>query len=458
MAGIGFELRKILEPRSGWSLARAYFYAGLISSGPWIISIASIALLYWWLTPVFTQAQRTLFTSAITHAYALGLIVTGPLQLVVTRYASDRLSLRQPLDVLPSCVGALLLSGLLSLATGGLFFGLGVTEPWPFRLAAIALLVCIGMIFLASNHLTALREYRGVALAFLGGYGLTCAAAVVGARWGVAGALWGFAAGHAGLLALLAWRLWRELGGSPRLADLAFLGHFRKFPCLALCGLLYNAGLWIDKWLFWHLSNQHEVVSGWLHASPSYDIAIYLSLLSIVPGIAVFFLRLETDFAEQYERFFHRVNGRGTLDRIQAAKDDMTGSLAGGLRRLLAVQGLFTLALMFLATPLGRLLGLGTLEIGLFRVTLVGALLLVLFLAMLTVMFYLDDHRGAMVSSAIFAGANGLLSFITLRASEAWYGYGFVVAAGLALFVAMARVNQRMARFEYHVFHPDRPA
>ena len=39
MAGIGFELRKILNRDSYFALVRAYAYAGLISSGPWILSI-----------------------------------------------------------------------------------------------------------------------------------------------------------------------------------------------------------------------------------------------------------------------------------------------------------------------------------------------------------------------------------------------------------------------------------
>lgn len=39
MAGIGFELRKILKRDSLLSLMQAYSYAALISSGPWIMSI-----------------------------------------------------------------------------------------------------------------------------------------------------------------------------------------------------------------------------------------------------------------------------------------------------------------------------------------------------------------------------------------------------------------------------------
>ena len=45
MAGIGFELRKILSRDSYTATLRAYLYAGLISSGPWVLSIVSVMLI-----------------------------------------------------------------------------------------------------------------------------------------------------------------------------------------------------------------------------------------------------------------------------------------------------------------------------------------------------------------------------------------------------------------------------
>lgn len=45
MAGIGFELRKMLKRDSLLGLLRAYTYAGIISSGPWILSIVGILLI-----------------------------------------------------------------------------------------------------------------------------------------------------------------------------------------------------------------------------------------------------------------------------------------------------------------------------------------------------------------------------------------------------------------------------
>ena len=45
MAGIGFELRKLLNKRSYTGLLQAYAYAGIISSGPWVLSIVGIMLI-----------------------------------------------------------------------------------------------------------------------------------------------------------------------------------------------------------------------------------------------------------------------------------------------------------------------------------------------------------------------------------------------------------------------------
>ena len=43
MAGIGFEIRKILKKNTLLSVFEAYGYAGLIGSGPWLLSIIALS-------------------------------------------------------------------------------------------------------------------------------------------------------------------------------------------------------------------------------------------------------------------------------------------------------------------------------------------------------------------------------------------------------------------------------
>lgn len=454
MAGIGFELRKLLATRSLTGALRAYTYAGIISSGPWIISILSIVVLHSLLRPILSESSLTLFSTTITHAYAIALILTGGLQFVLTRHAADQLSAKRPENILPSCFGALALTAIAAAIVGAVLFGFFTDESVVFKFGATALLVAVACIFVVANYLTVIRRYRRIVAGFAIGYVVACSAAWFAARAGGADlAVCGFAAGHLLLLVCLLVPLQRELG-SPVLANWDFLRHFRIVPSLAFCGLFYNIGIWIDKILFWWFSQQNVQVSGFLHASLAYDISIYLSLLSIVPGLTLFFLKLETNFAEDCSRFFARINGGGTLAQIEDARHDLIRTLRTSVVQLMTVQGSVTVALLICADRIGQWLGLGAVQIGIFRITLVGAFLLVVFLSLLTVLFYFDDRKGALWSCAVFAFGNAGLSFATLLANEAWYGFGFVVAAGAAMTIAALRANHRAARLEYHVFCP----
>src|SRR5687767_8615886 len=90
MAGIGFELGKILAKPGYANLFRAYGYAALIGSGPWVFSILSLALLGILLRGTTAREELDLFFLAVTYIYGFSLIMTGPTQMVLTRYAADR--------------------------------------------------------------------------------------------------------------------------------------------------------------------------------------------------------------------------------------------------------------------------------------------------------------------------------------------------------------------------------
>ena len=204
--------------------------------------------------------------------------------------------------------------------------------------------------------------------------------------------------------------------------------------------------------MFWWMSDQKKQIAGLLYAAPQYDTAVYLSFLSIVPGMAVFFLRLETDFADKYEGFFKAIEERGSLADIRAARQAVIDSLKSGILHLFKIQGIFTAFIVAFARPIAEAAGIGSIQTGIFQVTLFGAFLLVCFLSMLTVLFYFDDQKGALIASVVFAAANAGLAIPTIMAKEAWYGYGFVVSAGIALLIVTWRVNHRVSRMEEMVF------
>ncbi len=452
MAGIGFELRRLTAKRHYTGLLHAYASAALLSAGPWIISIFSLMLLTWLLHRLLPADSVRLITSSVTHVYALALVLTGPVQLVLTRHTSDCFSAKDRDSVFPSFLGALIVTSLLSASAGGWFFVTRVPAPPIYQAAAAALFVHVSCIFVASTYLSALRHYNRIVFAFFVGYAVGVAAAyLLTARHGVTGTMLGFLAGHLVLFLMLVGAVYAEFGRG-RGSLLTFTRSFLRFPELMLCGLFYNLAMWIDKFLFWWFSQSSIQISGSLHAAPDYDLAIYLSLLSIAPGMAVFFLQVETAFAERYHEFFDAVQEGGTFRDLLEAKRAIVHSLRDGFSHLIKIQGLTTTVLVVFADRLAGWFQIGFVQTGIFRITLFGALLLVVFLSTLTVLFYFDDRKGALLCSFVFLAANATLSVLTLSLNEAWYGFGFVVAAGLALFIAALRVNQRIDQLEYRTF------
>ena len=111
MAGIGFEIRKILERDNYWSVLRAYGYAGLVSGGPWVLSILSIMMIGV-LAVMLGVEQREVnaFQICVTYMMAGSLIWTGGMQLMFTRFVADRTYANDKAEVLPNLFGVLMLT------------------------------------------------------------------------------------------------------------------------------------------------------------------------------------------------------------------------------------------------------------------------------------------------------------------------------------------------------------
>lgn len=452
MAGIGFQLTKLMQKRTFAGGLQAYGFAALIGSGPWVLSMLTLALLGLSLHGGGTARELDLFFVAVTHIFAFSLVATGPLQLILSRFAADAVYARREEDVFPSFLGGLVLTLLGSAAVGLVFFLGFVPAPALFQFAAAGVLAVVSAIWIGAVYLTAVRDYTAVLKCFAIGYAVSFSAA-----WGlskvagISGTMAGFLIGQIVLLLAMFAVVYKEYGAIAP-PSFAFLKYFQRFRALAACGFVYNLGIWIDKPLHWWFSPHGSVISGALHASPLYDQAVFLSFLSVAPGMAVFLLTLETTFAERYAEFFRLVVAKGRWREIVQTKAEMLEALQDGLARLLKFQGGVTLALVLAAEPLLHALGLGAVQTLVFQVTLVGVCLLVLFLAVLTVLFYLDRLGDALVACGVFAAANATLTLVGLLLDERWYGLGFTVAAAAAALTAGAYANRALARLEYETF------
>ncbi|HET6923585.1 MAG TPA: exopolysaccharide Pel transporter PelG, partial [Anaeromyxobacteraceae bacterium] len=168
MAGIGFELRKMLSRDSYAGFLGAYGYAGLASSGPWVLSIGGVLAIGLLAAGAVTPPERvTQFLVAITWLMAGSLVLTGPLQLVFGRFVADRLYEGRRERILPNLFGALDVTTLVSGALGALLVFPTFDETLPCRALLVANLVVLCDGWLLVVLLSGVKAYRAVAGLFL---------------------------------------------------------------------------------------------------------------------------------------------------------------------------------------------------------------------------------------------------------------------------------------------------
>ncbi len=453
MAGIGFELRKLLDKRGYFGLFQAYAYAGIISSGPWVLSIVGMLVIgIISVAVVVPQFLITQFQVSVTYLIAISLIVTGGLQLGFTRYTADRLFDKANDMILPNFMGTLFVTTGCSGAAGIVvclsMFG---EQSVVYRLLMTAGFVIMCNIWIVTVFLSGVRQYKAILLLYAVGYAVTVAAAILLRPLGLEGLLAGFLIGQfVLLLAMIMLTIYNY--PSNRFIEFDFMKPGRMFRSLVGIGLLLNFGLWIDKLIFWYYPDTGQWIIGPLAASPIYDMPIFLGYLSIIPGMAVFLVRIETDFVEYYDKFYDAVRKGGALDYIEEMRDAMVFTVRQGIFEIMKIQAITCLIVFIAGQSLLRWLGISELYLSLLSVDIIGAGLQVVLLGLVNVFFYLDKRKEVLLLVAVFALANIVLTCATLNLGAAYYGYGFTLSMLIAVTVGMVMLDRKLGKLEYETF------
>ncbi len=461
MAGIGFELRKYLNDDSFTGTLKAYGFAGLISAGPWVLSIVGVMLIgiVALTQPVMGEGSGAgvkQFTTSVTWVMGASLVLTGLLQLVFTRFVADRLYELQDSIINANLFGAMALTSLVS-GGAGLVLALTLfTQSFAYEFLMLANFVTLSNIWIVVIFVAGLKRFKLILYAFAVGYGATIILSILLLPFGLIGLLAGLLTGHAILLLMMVGVVLPEY---PVIFTVRFDFLQRKliFPSLIAIGFFYNLGIWVDKLLFWLHPGTSEAIIGPLRTSLIYDLPIFLAYLSIIPGMAVFLLRIETDFAEAYEGFFDAVRGNATLQEIEMLGNSMVSAVREGLFQIVRVQGATILVLYLLGPTIIDWLGISDQYVHLYYIDLVGVGAQVLMLAVLNVLFYLDKLRDALLLTASLLVSNTVLTWITLQLGPQYYGYGFGLSMTVTAFIGIILLSREMDNIEYKTFMRSRP-
>jgi len=195
-----------------------------------------------------------------------------------------------------------------------------------------------------------------------------------------------------------------------------------------------------------------EQVLGALYVAPTYDNAMFLSYLTIMPAMGLFLLRIETDFYDTYRSYFASIAAHARLAEIRLAKAEMVATLKRNLILLLKVQAPITAGAILFAPELFRGLGLDWASIFVFRFGALGALLHVAHLMVMILLMYLDFRTDAMWLAIVFLLSNALFTLLVFPLGPAYLGMGYAFACGLTLIFGAHLLARAVDDMEYHVF------
>jgi uncharacterized membrane protein len=451
MAGIGFELRRLTQKDDLLGVVQGYGYAALATSGPWIFTILALSAIVALGMPATTPQELSTFRIVIIYNFAFSLVFSGPATVITTRRLADYIYQKDVRQAPALMVGSLALVYAVALPLVAPFYLVHLDLDPAIRLVSILNFMLVSGIWVVSVFLTALKNYRAVTWSFLGGMSVgIIAASILAPGWSVTGMLMGFNAGLALILFTLIARVFAEY--PTRAAQpFAFLEYFRRYWDLALAALVYNAAVWVDKWIMW-FAPQREMLSSGLFSFPDYDGAMFLAYLSIVPSIAAFTLTIETGFFEQYLRFYGDIQRHVPYSRIEANHRDLVQSFLEGARNFLVLQASVSIAAILLAPQLFEWLGINFRQLGIFRIGLAGAFFHAGFLFLSIILSYFDQRRTQLALSVLLFACNGLFTLLSLRLGFAYYGYGYFLSTLIAFGCTFVALGRMMSRLPYHTF------
>ncbi len=454
MAGIGFELKKLLKNDSWFGLAKTYAYAGAISSGPWVLSILGIMLVG--VIGLSNQSTSTYWLSeflvSVTWLMSFSLVLSSLIQLVFTRFMADQIYLNNTHLILPNFFATL---GLLTFVSG-----MTATLLWLFLFRELDffynLLMLMSFVLLCNVWLTVIfiagmRRYKAILIVFFISYSSIVLLSMLLNSIGSQGLLLAFMLGHTIMLLSLLLMILQEFDAD-RLFRFDFLKRKNIYVILIFVGLFFNLGVWVDKWIFWFTPSTSDSINGVLRASIIYDLPIFLAYLSIIPGMASFLLRVETDFVGTYKDYYQAINGGATLDSIEQKRNTMTESIRNAYFEIIKIQGVTLLLFFVVAKDIIKWLELSPLYIHLYYVDLLATAIQVLFLATLNIFFYFNLLKQAFWLTFGLFILNAFFSWLSILLGPAFYGYGFALAMLISTLVGMYVLSEKLNHLEYITF------
>ena len=455
MAGIGFELKKLFRRQSLTAKFSAVLYSVFSTIGHLLIVIgALISVKLFLLNSDMPLNDQRLYSSIILYSFVFPLIFTSGLCIIISRYIADMMWGDKTEDIFASVYGALAIYCSLASIPA-------VVLLWKAQLSlalsifAYLLYMMVGIIFILMVYVSALKDYAqisrsfivGMIIAFLGSYAtlrfwdhqFSMTTALVGAF------AFGMTVVAGGILMGV-----KKYFQVPSTRYFDFLLYMGKYPSLFWFNTFYTLGIYVQNFIFWGYYKTQNSISVFIF-SDEFDMATALGVLSILPAIVLFVVRMETSFYDYFRDYLRAINTQ-TGAEIERAKRLMQRQMWQEFFFVAELQILISLICVVVGIAVLPLLGLSSTVIEVFPNMVAGFLFTYFMFLACTLMQYFENYVDCLHITTLFLLLNTIFTLLTVQLGAEFYGLGIVFASIVTLIAALLYLRKTLSSVDYIIF------
>ena len=288
----------------------------VVTSTPWLLTTAVLLGLR-----LFARSSGTsefvVVEQTVTIVYALTVVLSAPMDVVLSRHASDRLYDRR-LDAIAAPLGRGLALTVVGFAVVGAAVMALLGVPLALAVPGTVLTVVVGAQWLMLSVGSGLSSPNVVLGAFALGAPVSVVAALAlgrGLGYGAVGYLYGFGVGQLATLVLLLVGVMRVLPKTPTRTSAPGSAGLRRVQAPRRLLPRVPPVDWADKPILWLLAGRQTAAL--------YTASAALAWFSVIPAFAwICTCKSKTAFYQRYRAFYSALEGGGSLPRSQEGRRD----------------------------------------------------------------------------------------------------------------------------------------
>lgn len=453
MAGIGFKLQNLIKSDSLLSSLKAYSYSALISSGPWIYSLLSFIVISFFITADLNMNK--IFQAIIIYIFAFSQIIAGFFQLITTRIISDYIYSGRFEMISAYYLRSLAFLFPILTIIGAFLFGMSCPDI-PCAVITTFLFIIMGGVWQQLIILTACRDFKAISSKFAGGFFIAVTVSIMlGSSFGLAFYFLGFTLGvlyifwqmHLEILNEFPFQKWPDSSEEKKIII--------KYRSLFLTGLFFNLAVWIDKILFWYLGGGK--VCGLLYENSVYDRLNLIFVAILIPVMALFTLKIETNFYVKFRNFYKAITEKESLDYIEMNFDSMKKSIIKGAQSVLKITVPMAFFIIIFSEQIMTILKLSADYRANWTAFTFGAVFHSFFLLTMILLMYFDFLKETLACVCIFLASNFTINLLgILLFGNKFMGFGYAASTAVSLAAAVMIFRKCFDDILYYSFERER--